>query len=102
MLVDVVTPGLGLVKIEMLAVEDHAYMKLFKNAPLVPLFLDHVPFNFRDFGTTFAIFFPRSRTEPFQAESPYWTPRPFALRETLRLRSCQASSRPWTQVMQWP
>ena len=52
MLVDVVTPGLGLVKIEMLAVEDHAYMKLFKNAPLVPLFLDHVPFNFRDFGTT--------------------------------------------------
>ncbi len=52
MLADVVNPSLGLVKIEMLAVGDHAYMKLFKNASWVPLPLDLVPFNFKDLGTT--------------------------------------------------
>ena len=52
MQVDVVAPGLGFAQIEMLAVEDEAYMKFSKAAPWVALPLDQVPFNFRGLGMT--------------------------------------------------
>ena len=52
MLVSVVAPGLGFVKIEMLGVGDQAYMKFSEDAPWTPLPADQVPFNFRGVGVT--------------------------------------------------
>lgn len=52
MLVDVEAVGLGFVQIEMLAVGDQAFMKLYKGAPWNPLSLDQVPFNFVGLGFT--------------------------------------------------
>ncbi len=52
MLVSVVAPGLGFVKIEMLGVGDQAYMKFSEDAPWTPLPADQVPFNFRGVGPT--------------------------------------------------
>ena len=52
MLVSVVAPGLGFVKIEMLGVGDQAFMKFSEDAPWTPLPADQVPFNFRGVGLT--------------------------------------------------
>ena len=50
MLVDVESPAFGFVQIEIVAVEDQAYMKFSKDAPWLPLPLDQVPFNFGGIG----------------------------------------------------
>ena len=52
MLVSVVTPGFGFVKIEMMAVGEEAYMKFSEGAPWTPLPVDQVPFNFGEIGLT--------------------------------------------------
>ena len=50
MLVDVESPAFGFVQIEIIAVEEEAYMKFSKDAPWLPLPLDQVPFNFGRIG----------------------------------------------------
>ena len=54
MVVDLVSPGLGFVEIEMTAVGEQAYMKLSKDAPWLPLPLEEIPFNFGGLGITLA------------------------------------------------
>ena len=50
MQVNVVAPGFGLLKIEMTAVGEEAYMKFSEDAPWTPLPLEQVPFNFGEIG----------------------------------------------------
>ena len=52
MLVDVVHPALGFLELEIVAVEDLAYMKFSEGAPWTPLPLDQMPFNFGGLGVT--------------------------------------------------
>ena len=52
MQVNLVNPGLGFVKVGMLAVGDQAYMQFSEDAPWLPLPLDQVPFNFGGIGVT--------------------------------------------------
>ena len=58
MQVDVETPGLGFVEIEILAVGDQAFMKFSRDAPWVPLPRDQVPFNFGGIGVTLSELLP--------------------------------------------
>ena len=50
MLVDVESASFGFVQIEIVAVEEQAYMKFSKDAPWLPLALEDVPFNFGGIG----------------------------------------------------
>ena len=50
MLVDVESPAMGFVEIEILAVKDQAFMKFSKDAPWLPLPVEEVPFNFGGIG----------------------------------------------------
>lgn len=52
MLVDVVAPGLGFVKVEIVAVGEQAFIKFSEDAPPLPLPLDQVPFNFGAVGVS--------------------------------------------------
>ncbi len=61
MLVDVVHPALGFVELEILAVDDLAYMKFSEGAPWTPLPLDQVPFNFGGLGVTLSELAPMVR-----------------------------------------
>ena len=54
MLVDVVAPAFGFVKVEVIKVGDEAVMKLFEGAPWSPMAPDEVPFNFGGLGTILA------------------------------------------------
>ncbi len=54
MLVDVVAPGFGFVKIEIVKVGDRAFMKLSEDAPWAPLPPAQVPFNLAGLGMIFA------------------------------------------------
>ena len=58
MLVDVETPAFGFVQIEILAVEDQAYMKFSKDAPWASLPLEDVPFKFGRIGVTLSEILP--------------------------------------------
>ena len=50
MVVDVESASFGFVQIEIVAVEEQAYMKFSKDAPWLPLALEDVPFNFGGIG----------------------------------------------------
>lgn len=52
MLVEVVVPALGFAEVEILAVDEQAFMKFSRDAPWLPLPLDQVPFDFRAVGVT--------------------------------------------------
>ena len=54
MVVSVVAPGFGFVEIEIIEVEEQAFLKLSKGAPWVPLPPDQVPFDFAGLGVVFA------------------------------------------------
>lgn len=52
MQVNLVNPGLGFVKVGMLAIGEQAYMQFSEGAPWLPLPLDQIPFNFGGIGVT--------------------------------------------------
>ena len=52
MLVEVVVPALGFAEVEILAVDEQAFMKFSRDAPWLPLPLDQVPFDFRAVGVS--------------------------------------------------
>ena len=52
MLVDVEAPGMGFVEIEIVAIQDQAFMKFSRDAPWLPLPIEQVPFNFGGIGIT--------------------------------------------------
>ncbi len=52
MLVNAVAPGLGFITVEMVAIEQQAFMKFSADAPWAPLPIDQVPFNFYGLGAT--------------------------------------------------
>ena len=58
MLVDVESAAFGFVQIEIVAVEEQAYMKFSKDAPWLPLPLDDVPFNFGGIGVILSALLP--------------------------------------------
>ena len=58
MLVDVESPVLGFVVIEMLAVGDQAFMKFSRDAPWAALPVEQVPFNFGGLGMTLSEILP--------------------------------------------
>ncbi|MCY4624725.1 MAG: LppX_LprAFG lipoprotein [Chloroflexi bacterium] len=58
MLVDVEAPGMGFVEIEIIAIEEQAFMKFSRDAPWLPLPLEQVPFNFGGMGLTLSALLP--------------------------------------------
>ena len=54
MVVSVVAPGFGFVEIEIIEVEEQAFLKFSKGAPWAPLPPDEVPFDFAGLGVVFA------------------------------------------------
>ena len=58
MKVTVVSPGLGFVEIQMLAVGEEAYMKFSEDAPWIPLALDQIPFDFAGIGVSLSQLLP--------------------------------------------
>lgn len=58
LLVDVEHPAFGFVQMEIVAVEEQAYMKFSKDAPWLPIPLEQVPFNFGGIGVTLSELLP--------------------------------------------
>ncbi len=58
LLVDVQHPAFGFVQMEIVAVEEQAFMKFSKDAPWLPIPLEQVPFNFAGIGVTLSALLP--------------------------------------------
>ena len=56
--VDVEHPAFGFVQMEIVAVEEQAFMKFSKDAPWLPIPLEQVPFNFAGIGVTLSALLP--------------------------------------------
>ena len=58
LVVEVENPAFGFVQMEIVAVEEQAYMKFSRDAPWLPIPLEQVPFNFAGIGVTLSELLP--------------------------------------------